>query len=133
MVDKNMKILVVDDFATMRKIIRTVLKDLGFSNVEEVSDGSEAISFLKSRGADPITGYKLILCDWNMPDITGIDVVRFVKSQEELKDIPIIMVTSEAQKEHIIEALQAGVNNYIVKPFTGEILMGKIEEVFKDK
>ncbi len=131
MVEKDIKILIIDDFATMRKIIRTVLKDLGFTNLEEAADGSEAIEFLKTKGADSITGYKLILCDWNMPDITGLEVVKFVKTNKDLKDIPVIMVTSEATKEHIVEAIQAGVNDYIVKPFTGEILIQKIESTFK--
>ena len=122
--DKNMKILVVDDFSTMRRIVKNILRQLGFVNIVEADDGATAVSLLERERVD------LIISDWNMPNMTGIDLLRHVRSSEELKDIPFLMVTAEAQQENIIEAVKAKVSNYIVKPFTADTLNEKIEKIF---
>ncbi|MEW6248563.1 MAG: chemotaxis response regulator CheY [Nitrospirota bacterium] len=123
--DPNMKILVVDDMSTMRRIIKNILKQLGFNNVEEAEHGQEAISKLK---ADK---YGFVVSDWNMPVMSGIDLLRTIRSDEQLKGIPVLMVTAEAQKDNLMEAIQAGVSNYIVKPFTAETLQEKMNKIFK--
>lgn len=122
----NMKILIVDDFATMRKIVRNVLKKIGFKNMIEADNGKAALKALKKEEID------LVLCDWNMPEMPGIDLLKTLKSDDELKDIPFIMITAEAQKDNIIEAVKAGVSSYIVKPFTAEIINEKLNVIFKD-
>jgi two-component system chemotaxis response regulator CheY len=122
--DLNMKVLVVDDFATMRRILRNILKQIGFTNISEADDGKTALKELKKEKFD------LVLCDWNMPEMTGIDLLNTVKSDEQLKQIPFVMVTAEAQKENIVEAVKAGVNNYIVKPFTAETVNEKLKKLF---
>ncbi|MBW2031850.1 MAG: chemotaxis response regulator CheY [Deltaproteobacteria bacterium] len=122
--DLSMKVLIVDDFATMRRILRNVLKQIGFSNISEAEDGRAAIKELKKDK------YGLVLCDWNMPGVTGIEVLTQMRSDSELKDIPFVMVTAEAQKENIIEAVKAGVNSYIVKPFTAETIEEKLKKIF---
>ncbi|MBW2066955.1 MAG: response regulator [Deltaproteobacteria bacterium] len=122
--DLNMKVLIVDDFATMRRILRNVLKQIGFSNISEAENGRAAIKELKNDK------YGLVLCDWNMPEVTGLEVLSEMKSDSELKDIPFVMVTAEAQKENIIEAVKAGVNSYIVKPFTAETIEEKLKKIF---
>jgi two-component system chemotaxis response regulator CheY len=122
----NMKILIVDDFATMRRIVRNVLKQIGFTNMLEADNGKAALKVLKKENID------LILCDWNMPEMPGIDLLKTLKSEDELKDIPFVMVTAEAQKDNIIEAVKAGVNSYIVKPFTAETVSEKLNTIFKD-
>ena len=119
----NIRIMVVDDFATMRKIIKNILNQLGFRDIIEADDGSTALEILKKERVD------LIISDWNMPKIPGIELLRAVKSNENLKDIKFIMVTAEAQKENVIEAIKSGVNQYIVKPFTPEILKEKLEKI----
>ncbi len=123
--DPNMKIMVVDDMSTMRRIVRNVLKQLGFTNVEEAENGKEALEKLKGEP------YGFVVSDWNMPVMTGIDMLRAIRADEALKQIPVLMVTAEAQKENIIEAVQAGVSNYIVKPFTAEALQDKMAKIFK--
>lgn len=123
--DPNMKIMVVDDMSTMRRIVRNVLKQIGFTNVEEAENGKEALDKLK---AEP---YGFVVSDWNMPVMTGIDMLRAIRADGSLKDIPVLMVTAEAQKENIVEAVQAGVSNYIVKPFTAEALQDKMGKIFK--
>ncbi len=123
--DPNMKIMVVDDMSTMRRIVRNVLKQLGFANVEEAENGKEALDKLK---ADT---YGFVVSDWNMPVMTGIDMLRAIRADAALKHLPVLMVTAEAQKENIIEAVQAGVSNYIVKPFTAEALQDKMGKIFK--
>lgn len=123
--DPNMKIMVVDDMSTMRRIVKNVLKQIGFTNVEEAENGKEALDKLKGDS------YGFVVSDWNMPVMTGIDMLRAIRADGALKDIPVLMVTAEAQKENIIEAVQAGVSNYIVKPFTAEALQDKMGKIFK--
>ncbi len=125
--DPNMKILVVDDFATMRKIIKNILTQLGFKNILEADDGTTALEILKKEKVD------LIISDWNMPKMSGLELLKAVRSNEETKDIPFIMVTAEAQKENILEAIKYKVSQYIVKPFTPETLKEKLEKVFASK
>jgi len=125
MSDFKMKILVVDDFSTMRRIVKNLLKQLGYENIEEAEDGAQAYSKLKNGG------FGFVVSDWNMPNMDGLDLLKKVRSDPELKDLPILMVTAEAEKEKVITAIQAGVNNYIVKPFTGEVLKEKMDKIFE--
>lgn len=125
--NKSLPILVVDDFSTMRRIVKTCLKQLGFENITEAEDGQIALSKLQSQE------FKLIISDWNMPNMMGIDLLKAVRATENLKAIPFLMVTAEAQKENVIEAAKAGVSNYIVKPFTSDQLQGKLEALFTKK
>ncbi len=122
--DPNMKILVVDDMSTMRRIIKNILKQLGFSNMDEAENGQEALQKLR---ADT---FGFVVSDWNMPVMPGIEMLRAIRADEKLKHIPVLMVTAEAQKENLIQAIQAGVNNYIVKPFTAETMQEKINKIF---
>jgi two-component system, chemotaxis family, chemotaxis protein CheY len=122
--DLNMKVLIIDDFATMRRILKNVLRQVGFTNIIEADDGKTALKELNKEKVD------LILCDWNMPEMPGIDLLRHVRSDDHLKDIPFVMVTAEAQKENILEAVKAGVSNYVVKPFTAETINEKLQKVF---
>ncbi len=122
--DLNMKVLVVDDFATMRRILRNILKQIGFINISEADDGKSALNVLKKEKFD------LILCDWNMPEMSGLELLNKVKSDDELKNIPFVMVTAEAQKDNIVKAVKAGVNSYVVKPFTAETISEKLQKVF---
>ncbi len=122
--DLNMKVLIVDDFATMRRILRNILKQIGFTNIVDADDGNTALKELKKEKID------LILCDWNMPEMPGIDLLKTLKADEQLKDIPFVMVTAEAQKDNIIEAVKSGVSSYIVKPFTAETVSEKLNKVF---
>ncbi len=124
MPDKNMKILIVDDFSTMRRIIRNILKQLEFINVEEAENGSAA--FEKLKDAD----YDLLITDWNMPNMTGLDLLKEVRANEKLKDLKVLLVTAVAEKENIIQAAQAGANEYVVKPFTADVLGQKINKIF---
>jgi two-component system chemotaxis response regulator CheY len=124
MPDKNLKILIVDDFSTMRRIIRNILKQLEFVNVEEAEDGS--IAFEKLKEAD----YDLLITDWNMPNMTGLDLLKEVRANEKLKDLKVLLVSAEAEKENIIQAAQAGANEYVVKPFTADVLGKKINKIF---
>ncbi|GHB62288.1 response regulator [Psychrosphaera saromensis] len=123
--DKNMKILVVDDFSTMRRIIKNLLRDLGFTNVQEADDGSTALPMLQNGHFD------FVVTDWNMPGMQGIDLLREIRKDDNLKHMPVMMVTAEAKKEQIVAAAQAGVNGYIVKPFTAATLKGKLEKIFE--
>lgn len=122
--DKNMKILIVDDFSTMRRIIKNLLRDLGFSNTAEADDGVTALPMLKSGGFD------FLVTDWNMPGMTGIELLKEVRSDDKLSSLPVLMVTAEAKRDQIIEAAQAGVNGYVVKPFTAQALKEKIDKIF---
>ena len=122
--DLNMKVLIVDDFATMRRILKNIMKQIGFSDITEADNGKNALKVLKSDKID------LVLCDWNMPEMAGIDVLNTVRADSDLKDTPFIMVTAEAQKENILEAVKAGVSSYIVKPFTAETVEEKLQKVF---
>lgn len=119
-----MKILVVDDFATMRRIVRNILKQLGFSDIIEADDGSTALEILASDKID------LVVSDWNMPKVTGLELLKQIRANSKLKDIPFLMVTAEAQKQNIVEAVQAGCNNYIVKPFTADTIAEKLKKIF---
>jgi two-component system chemotaxis response regulator CheY len=122
--DLNMKVLIVDDFATMRRILRNILKQIGFTDINEADDGSTALKKLKKEK------YDLILSDWNMPEMPGIDLINAIRADDELKGIPFVMITAEAQKDNIIGAVKAGVNSYIVKPFTAETIGEKLKKVF---
>ena len=122
-VDMNMHILIVDDYKTMLRIIRNLLKQLGFNNVDEATDGSEALTML--RGKD----YGLVISDWNMEPMTGLQLLREVRSDEKMKGIPFIMITAESKTENVIAAKQAGVSNYIVKPFNAATLKAKLTSV----
>ncbi|GAB4356654.1 MAG: chemotaxis response regulator CheY [Gammaproteobacteria bacterium] len=123
--DKNMKILIVDDFSTMRRIIKNLLRDLGFNNTAEADDGTTALPMLQSGNFD------FLVTDWNMPNMTGIELLEAVRADEKLKSLPVLMVTAEAKREQIVMAAQAGVNGYIVKPFTAATLKEKIEKIFE--
>tara|TARA_R110001592_G_scaffold291051_1_gene560281 strand:- start:90 stop:494 length:405 start_codon:yes stop_codon:yes gene_type:complete len=123
--DKNMKILIVDDFSTMRRIIKNLLRDLGFTNTVEADDGTTALPILQGGTID------FLVTDWNMPGMTGIELLRAVRADEKLKSIPVLMVTAEAKRDQIISAAQAGVNGYVVKPFTAVALKEKIEKIFE--
>lgn len=125
-VDKNMRILVVDDFQTMRRIIINLLRQLGFTNMTEADDGSTAWEKLQAEHID------LIVSDWNMPKMTGMDLLRTVRGSEQHKATPFIMVTAEGKRENVIAAVQAGVSNYIVKPFNAVTLKEKMSKVIGD-
>ncbi len=124
--NKDTKILVVDDFSTMRRIIKNLLRDLGYTNVDEADDGTTALPKLKTGT------FGFLISDWNMPGMTGLDLLKAVRSDDKLKDLPVLMLTAEAKKEQIIEAAKAGVNGYIVKPFTAQVLNEKIDKIFQD-
>ena len=124
MVDPNMKFLVVDDFSTMRRIVRNLLKELGFTNVQEAEDGVQGLAML--RGGD----FDFVVSDWNMPNMTGIDMLRAIRADATLKHLPVLMVTAEAKRENIIEAAQAGASGYVVKPFTAGTLDEKLKKIF---
>ena len=124
MVDANMKFLVVDDFSTMRRIVRNLLKELGFTNVLEAEDGVDALTKLRSEKFD------FVVSDWNMPNMTGIDLLRAIRADATLKHLPVLMVTAEAKRENIIEAAQAGASGYVVKPFTAGTLDEKLKKIF---
>jgi len=122
--NKNMRILVVDDFATMRRIIKNLLRDLGFANLEEADDGATALPLLKSGDFD------FLITDWNMPIMEGIELLKEIRSDPRLCMLPVLMVTAEARREQIVRAAEAGVNGYIVKPFTAQTLEQKIAKIF---
>lgn len=121
--DVNLKVLVVDDFATMRRIVKNILKDIGFTDISEAEDGAVALKQLQASPAD------LVICDWNMPNMSGLDLLKAVRADATLKATPFVMVTAEAQKTRVVEAVQAGVSNYIVKPFTADAVKEKLQKV----
>ncbi len=123
-IDTKMRVLVVDDFSTMRRIVKNILRQIGFTNIVEADDGSTAWDILNKDKID------FVVSDWNMPIMSGIELLKKVRSSEEFADLPFLMVTAEAQQENIIEAVQAKVSNYIVKPFTAETLGQKIDKIF---
>lgn len=125
MADKNMSILVVDDFPTMRRIVRSLLKELGFNNVEEAEDGQEALSKLRAGS------FEFVVTDWNMPNLDGLEMLKQIRADDALKHLPVLMVTAEAKKENIIAAAQAGANGYVVKPFTAVTLEEKLNKIFE--
>jgi two-component system, chemotaxis family, chemotaxis protein CheY len=120
-----MKILIVDDFSTMRRIIKNLLRDLGFNNTQEADDGQTAWPMLQTGNFD------FLVTDWNMPIMTGIELLEKVRANEELASLPVLLVTAEAKKEQIVQAAQAGVNGYVVKPFTAITLKEKIDKIFE--
>lgn len=122
--DLNMKVLIVDDLSMMRKMLRYTLKQVGLTNIIEAGDGKSAMTRLKNEKVD------LIVCDWNMPGMKGIDMLNNVRSDDELKNIPFIMVTAQTQKEKIVEAITARVTDYIVKPFSTETVSEKLKKIF---
>ena len=123
--DKNMKVLVVDDFSTMRRIVKNLLRDLGFTNIQEADDGSTALPMLQSGDFD------FVVTDWNMPGMQGIDLLKAIRADSSLAHIPVLLITAEAKKEQIVMAAQAGVNGYIVKPFTAATLKTKLDKIFE--
>ena len=126
MPDPKMKFLVVDDFSTMRRIVRNLLKELGFTNVDEAEDGTAALHKLKTQA------YEFVISDWNMPNMTGIELLRAVRADPQIKHLPFLMITAEAKRENIIEAATAGANGYIVKPFTAAVLEEKLAKIFQN-
>lgn len=125
MADKNLRFLVVDDFATMRRIVRNLLKDLGFNRVEEAEDGQDALNKLRSDAFD------FVISDWNMPNMDGLQLLTEIRNDMNLKTMPVLMVTAEAKKENIIAAAQAGASGYVVKPFTAATLEEKLNKIFE--
>lgn len=125
MADKNLRFLVVDDFSTMRRIVRNLLKDLGFNNVEEADDGQEALAKLRESSFD------FVISDWNMPNMDGLQLLSAIRNDASFSKIPVLMVTAEAKKENIIAAAQAGASGYVVKPFTAATLEEKLNKIFE--
>jgi len=121
----SQKVLVVDDFSTMRRIVKNLLRQIGFTDIEEAEDGAQAYSKLKKGD------FGFVISDWNMPNLDGIGLLKMIRDDDELKEIPMLMVTVESEKDKVITAIQAGINNYIVKPFTGEVLKEKIDKIFE--
>ena len=123
--NKNMRILIVDDFSTMRRIIKNLLNDLGYTNTAEAEDGNSALATLAQGPFD------FVVTDWNMPGMTGIELLKAIRADERFKTLPVLMVTAEAKREQIIEAAQCGVNGYIIKPFTAQTLEEKLGKIFE--
>lgn len=123
----DLKFLVVDDFSTMRRIVKNFLNDLGYSNVVEADDGNTALPILKAGGID------FLVTDWNMPGMPGLELLKAVRADPALAKLPVLLVTAEAKREQIVEAAQAGVNGYVVKPFTAQTLKDKIEKILSSK
>ena len=125
--DKGMKVLVVDDFSTMRRIIKNLLRELGFTNTVEADDGATALPILKGGGID------FLITDWNMPGMPGLELLKAVRGDPALAKLPVLLLTAEAKREQIVEAAQAGVNGYVVKPFTAQTLKEKIEKILSTR
>ncbi|HVT34687.1 MAG TPA: chemotaxis response regulator CheY [Nevskiaceae bacterium] len=123
--DKNMKILIVDDFSTMRRIVKNLLNDLGYTNTTEADDGNTAWPMLQAGD------FQFVVTDWNMPGMTGIDLLKHIRGDARLAALPVLMVTAEAQRDQIIEAAKSGVNGYIIKPFTAVTLKEKMDKIFQ--
>lgn len=119
----NIKVLIVDDFSTMRRIIKNILRQLGFKTISEAENGAMALQKLK---AEP---YELVITDWNMPEMSGLELLKAIREDADLKSLPVLMVTAEAKKENIVEAIKAGVSNYIVKPFNAETMQEKLSKI----
>jgi two-component system chemotaxis response regulator CheY len=124
-IDFRMKVLVADDFATMRKIVRNILKQIGFDDIVEAEDGQAALQILKNETIG------LVVTDWNMPNMTGLELLQKIRTDPKTANLPVLMVTAEGLKENVVAAVKAGVNNYVVKPFTAEVLQEKLEQIFK--
>lgn len=125
----NMRILVVDDMATMRKIVKRMLSEIGFKSIEEAEDGKPAWDLIQQRH-DEGQPYEFVVSDWNMPEMSGLDLLKNVRDDDRFKKLPFLMVTAEAEQSNVITAVKAGVSNYVVKPFAKDTLMGKIEKIF---
>ena len=125
--DKNIRILIVDDFSTMRRIVKNLLNDLGFHNTSEADDGHSALAELRKAPFD------LVITDWNMPGMPGLDLLKAVRSDDKLAKLPVLMLTAEAKREQIVEAAQAGVNGYVIKPFTAATLKEKIDKILESR
>ncbi len=125
--DLTLKVLVVDDMSTMRRIIKNVLKQIGYTDLHEAEDGAVGLKKLREGG------FGLVVSDWNMPVMSGIELLRAIRADSDIKHLPVLMVTAEAQKDNIIEAVQAGVSNYVVKPFTADALLEKLQKIFAKK
>ncbi|MBU0553255.1 response regulator [Myxococcota bacterium] len=123
MLSTDSKILVVDDFSTMRRIVKATLKQLGYERIVEAEGGEEAQKIIKDDQID------LIICDWNMPGMSGLDLLKWVRATDSFKDVPFLMVTAEAKRQNILSAIQAGVTNYVVKPFSKQVLAEKIQAI----
>lgn len=123
--NKEMKILIVDDFSTMRRIIKMLLRELGFSNTHEANDGNSALPLLQGGGFD------FVITDWNMPGMSGLHLLKAIRSDAHLSTLPVLMVTAESKRDQVVEAAQVGVNGYIVKPFTADTLREKIEKIWE--
>ena len=123
--DKNLRILIVDDFSTMRRIVKNLLNDLGYTNTAEAEDGQSALNLLRAQPFD------FVVTDWNMPGMTGIELLKAIRGDAKLAKLPVLMVTAEAKREQIVEAAQNGVNGYIIKPFTAETLKDKLGKIFE--
>lgn len=126
MADLKMKILIVDDMSTMRRIIKNALKQLGYQNIDEAEDGQVALGSIRERTPD------LVISDWNMPNLDGLGLLKEIRSDANLSKLPVLMVTAQAEQKYVLEAIKAGATNYIVKPFTAEILKQKIDKIFPD-
>jgi two-component system chemotaxis response regulator CheY len=126
-VSKDMKFLVVDDYSTMRRIIKNLLHDLGYANVTEADDGNTALPLLQNGSFD------FLITDWNMPGMAGLDLLKAVRANDKLKKLPVLMLTAEAKREQIVEAAQAGVNGYVIKPFTAQTLKEKIDKILESR
>ncbi len=124
---KDMKFLVVDDYSTMRRIVKNLLHDLGYANVTEADDGNTALPMLQTGSFD------FLITDWNMPGMAGLDLLKAVRATEKLKKLPVLMLTAEAKREQIVEAAQAGVNGYVIKPFTAQTLKEKIDKILESR
>jgi two-component system chemotaxis response regulator CheY len=122
-----MKFLVVDDYSTMRRIIKNLLHDLGYANVTEAEDGNTALPLLQNGSFD------FLITDWNMPGMAGLDLLKAVRANDKLKKLPVLMLTAEAKREQIVEAAQAGVNGYVIKPFTAQTLKEKIDKILESR
>ena len=123
--DKKIKILIVDDFSTMRRIVKNLLNDLGFADTAEAEDGQGALAHLRSNRCD------FVVTDWNMPGMSGIELLRAIRADAQLAKLPVLMVTAEANRDQIIEAARCGVNGYIIKPFTANTLEEKLVKIFE--
>jgi len=124
-IDFSMKVLVADDFATMRKIVRNILKQIGFDDIVEAEDGQAAMQVLRNENIG------LVVTDWNMPNMSGLELLQKIRTNPKTANLPVLMVTAEGLKENVVTAVKAGVNNYVVKPFTAEVLQEKLEQIFK--
>lgn len=127
LIDKDITVLVVDDSDSMRTTVKSILREIGFLNISEASDGIHALSQLKHGGID------VLISDWNMPNMDGITLVRMIRGDDALKNMIVLMVTAEADREHVVEAIKVGIDDYIVKPFTGDVLQKKLEKIFEKK